>query len=114
MQLEARPTIVIVDDELYRRSSIDSLLHPAVNVIPPTPTTSLPGLSEEEQASEEMTKSAKLKLKWRTLSRLLQCVSGFKHSFEPNLQRCMSDPELASRERDNDSLFSDKYTQHSI
>ena len=89
------------------------MLHPAVNIIPPTPTTSLPGLSEEEEATGELTKSAKLKLKWRTLSRLLQCVSGFKH-FEHNLQRCMSDPELASRVRDNDSLFSDKYTQHSI
>ena len=68
---------------------------------------------KQKEKKQKQLNRAKDKLKWRTLSRLLQCVSGFKH-FEHNLQRCMSDPELASRVRDNDSLFSDKYTQHSI
>ena len=115
--LENRPTLIIVEDELYRRSSVDSNLYPAVKVIPPTPTTStLVSIEEPDMMPEEnfdLTKSAKLKMKWRTLSRLLQCVSGFKSS-EQSLQRSMSDPELATRVRDNDSLFSESHTQHSI
>ena len=93
---------------------MDSLLSPSINIVPPTPTPSLPDNAVSPD-SQVLSKGAKLKWKWRTLSRLLQCVSGFKHA-DAQIQRSMSDPEIATRMRDNESLVSesDKHTQYSL
>ena len=108
------PTLVVIDNKLYKRSSVDSLLSPSINIVPPTPTPSLPD-SAMAPESQVLSKTAKLKWKWRTLSRLLQCVSGFKNA-DAQIQRCMSDPEIATRIRDTESLLSDtdKHTQYSL
>ena len=110
-----RPTLIVIDDKLYKKSSMDSLLSPSINIVPPTPTPSLPD-SAVTTEDKDLSKGAKLKVKWRTLSRLLQCVSGFKQA-DTHIQRSMSDPEIATRMRDNDSIVlsdSDKHTQYSL